>query len=118
MKFTSILNIFSVIVLLFLIGCQNDKLKFEIIFIGSKNCNACIEMKIILYEILQEYKHKIKVIFYDIESHEGYNKYKEYNGKSIPFMIFFNKNKKIIFISNSKMPKDAIIAILKTEGLK
>lgn len=110
--------ILLILILFFLINCVKEKNKFTIIFIGSEQCNACTEMKNTLNEISKQYNNKIKIIFYDIESTEGIAKYKEYNGRSIPFTVFFNQNQKKIFLANSKIEKDAIIAILKAEGFK
>lgn len=118
MKKLFFLSLLMLIILFFIINCGKTKYQFKIIFVGSAECHACNEMKGTLNQISNEYKNKVKIEFYDIESKEGHSIYREYKGKSIPLTVYFNNKGKKFFIANSKIEKDALIAILKVEGLK
>ncbi|GEM_PF-4832629 len=117
------MKINKLIILLFiliitLISCNKGSKKFKIILIGTSECNACNESKKIYNEILKKFKNKIKFIYYDISTDEGKKLFNDYNGKSLPLSIFFNSEGKVFFVSQSKLPEDAIIAILNAEGFK
>lgn len=109
---------FLIIILFIFINCIKNNSVFTILYVGTSSCDACLEMNNTLKEINKEYKNKVKVLFYDISEKEGLEKYNLYSGKSIPLTVFFNKQGHKFFVSQSKLPKDAIIAILKAEGLK
>jgi len=107
-----------IIILFISLSCTKNNAVFTILYVGTSSCDACVEMKNTLKEINKEYKNEVKILFYDISEKQGLEKYNLYGGKSIPLIVFFNKQGKQFFISQSKIPKDAVIAILKAEGLK
>ena len=95
----------------------NNKIKVTFVELGSVKCIPCKMMQPIMKEIEEEYKDKVKVVFYDVWTKEGAEYGKFYKIRVIPTQVFLDKNGIEFFRHEGFLPKYEIVKILKDKGL-
>jgi len=80
--------------------------------LGSVRCIPCKMMQPIMAEIETEYKGKVKVVFYDVWSKEGYPYGQKYGIRVIPTQIFLDQEGKEYFRHEGFFAKEEIVKIL------
>ncbi len=71
--------------------------KVTFVELGSVTCIPCKQMKKVMEEIEKEYKDRVDIIFYDINSDKDADKADKYGIKLIPTQVFLDKNGKEYF---------------------
>lgn len=94
------------------------KPKITFIELGSLNCIPCKMMHPIMKEIEKEYKGRVKVVFYDIQSPEGRSYAQKYKISMIPTQVFLDNDSKEYYRHVGFFPKDEIEKILSLRGVK
>jgi len=99
---------------------QNKKIKPKVTFIelGSVRCIPCRMMQPIMEDIKKEYKGQVEVIFYDVWTEEGRPYAMKYGIRVIPTQIFLDSTGKEYFRHEGYFPKEELVEILKTKGVK
>ena len=92
---------------------ESEKLPL-MIELGSDQCRPCKMMAPILEELINEYKGKLKIEFYDVWKNRGYGH--KYNIRVIPVQIFFDADGKELFRHEGFFPKENILAKWKELG--
>ena len=86
--------------------------------LGSVKCIPCRMMQPIIREIEEEYKDKVKVVFYDVWTEEGAIYAEKYRIRVIPTQIFLDKDGNEYFRHEGFFPKEEIIKVLKEKGVR
>jgi thioredoxin 1 len=85
--------------------------------LGSVNCIPCKQMQPIMKEIEEEYKTKVKVIFYDVWKPEGQPFGEKYKIRVIPTQVFLDKDGQEFYRHEGYFPKKEIEALLTKQGI-
>ncbi|HBE00976.1 MAG: hypothetical protein A2096_17060 [Spirochaetes bacterium GWF1_41_5] len=87
---------------------------YQVTFVelGSVNCIPCKMMQPIMKEIEEQYKGKVKVVFYDVWTPEGRKLAEPYKIRVIPTQVFLDKNGREYFRHEGFFPKDELIKAL------
>ncbi|OGS43376.1 MAG: hypothetical protein A2539_07695 [Elusimicrobia bacterium RIFOXYD2_FULL_34_15] len=87
--------------------------------LGSVRCIPCKMMQPIIEEIEKEYGDKgVKIVFYDVWTEAGRPYGEQYGIQGIPTQIFLDKNGKEFFRHVGFFPKEEIVEVLKSQGIK
>jgi thioredoxin 1 len=95
---------------------SNAKVTF--VELGSINCIPCRMMQPVMKEIDSIYAGKVKVVFIDVLTAEGRPALQQYGIRAIPTQVFLDSQNKEIARHTGFYPKDSIVALLATKGLK
>ena len=79
--------------------------------LGSVKCIPCKMMQPIMKEIEEEYKGRVKVVFYDVWTEEGSPYAKKYAIRAIPTQVFLDRDGKEFFRHTGFFPKEEIVKI-------
>ena len=90
--------------------------KITFIELGSVNCMPCKMMQPIMEQIAQEYKGRVKVVFYDVWTEEGRPYAEKYQVRGIPTQVFLDENGEEYYRHIGFFPKDDLIKVLKLKG--
>ncbi len=105
----------AVLVIVFLAGCRPGfERKPMIIELGFMTCDHCMQMKQVLAEVEKEYKGKVRVMFYDLDSPAGQKQEAIYGVQNVPTTVFLDKDGYEYFKANDALLKEQVIAILKS----
>ena len=97
---------------------KQGTIKVTFMEFGSVNCIPCKMMQPIMKEIEEEYKGQVDVVFYDVWTPEGKPYGQKYKIRLIPTQVFLDKDGKEYFRHQGFFPKDELVEVLKTEGVK
>lgn len=89
---------------------KTDKIYF--IELGSDGCKPCRMMRPVMEKVAENYKDKVEVIFYDVNTVQGGPKAQEYGIRVIPTQIFLDAEKKEIFRHEGFYPYENIKSLL------
>lgn len=100
---------------------ESDKIikpKVTFIELGSINCIPCKMMQPVMKSIEEKYGEQVKVIFYDVWTHEQKKYAQQYGIKLIPTQVFLDENGKEFHRHEGFYPEEEIHKLLKSKGLK
>jgi thioredoxin 1 len=86
--------------------------------LGSVRCIPCKMMQPILAEIEKEYGSQVKVVFHDVWTREGQPFTAKYRIQAIPTQVFLDQEGKEFFRHVGFFPKEEIVKVLQTQGVK
>lgn len=86
--------------------------------LGSVRCIPCKMMQPILAEIEKEYGSQVKVVFHDVWTREGQPFAAKYRIQAIPTQVFLDQEGKEFFRHVGFFPKEEIVKVLQTQGVK
>lgn len=86
--------------------------------LGSINCVPCRMMQPVMKEIDSIYAGKVKVVFIDVMTAEGKPAIKQYGIQAIPTQVFLDPQGKELARHTGFFPKDSIVALLESNGVK
>jgi thioredoxin 1 len=69
-------------------------------------------------EIAEEYQGQVKVIFYDVRTVFGAPYKDKFKIRAIPTQVFLDKDGKEYFRHLGFFPKDQVVKVLQTQGVK
>ena len=98
----------------------SDTSTYKVTFIelGSVRCIPCQQMQPIMKSIEENYKGRVKVVFYDVWTQEGRPYADQYEIQVIPTQVFLDENGKEFFRHQGLFPEEEIIELLETKGVK
>jgi len=98
-------------------GGQN---KYLVTFVelGSVRCIPCKKMEPIMREIEKEYGDQVKVVFHDVWTDTGKPFAAKYQIRLIPTQVFLDAEGNEYFRHEGFFPKDELVKVLKTRGVK
>jgi thioredoxin 1 len=86
--------------------------------LGSVNCIPCRMMQPVMKEIESSYAGKVKVVFIDVLTDEGRPSMQQFGIKAIPTQVFLDAHGKELARHTGFYPKDSIVALLASKGVK
>jgi len=86
--------------------------------IGAAQCIPCKAMQPIMKEVAEQYKGQVKVVFHDVWTPQGKIDGMKYNIRVIPTQVFLDKDGKEYFRHEGYFPKEALVKVLKMQGVK
>ncbi len=86
--------------------------------IGAARCIPCKAMQPIMKEVAETYKGQVIVLFHDVWTQQGKIDAEKYNIRVIPTQVFLDKDGKEYFRHEGYFPKEDLIKVLKTQGVK
>jgi thioredoxin 1 len=86
--------------------------------LGSVNCIPCRMMQPVMKEIDSIYAGKVKVVFIDVLTDEGKPYAQQFGIRAIPTQVFLDAQGKELARHIGFYPKDSIVALLASKGLK
>jgi len=86
--------------------------------LGSVGCIPCRMMQPIMREIEGEYSGQVRVVFHDVWTEEGKPCIKKYGIRAISTQVFLDAKGVEYFRHEGFFPKDQLVAVLKTKGVK
>jgi thioredoxin 1 len=86
--------------------------------LGSVNCVPCRMMQPILRDIESTYRGQVKVVFYDVWTEEGKPFAKQYGIRVIPTQVFLDASGAEYFRHEGFFPREKLVEVLKTKGVK
>ena len=86
--------------------------------LGSVGCIPCRMMQPIMREIEGEYSGQVRVVFHDVWTEEGKPYIKKYGIRAIPTQVFLDAKGVEYFRHEGFFPKEQLVAVLKTKGVK
>jgi thioredoxin 1 len=92
--------------------------KVTFIELGSVNCIPCKMMQPVMKKVEEEYKNKVKVIFYDVWKKSGQPYREKYKIRAIPTQIFLDENGKEFFRHTGFLSFEKIKILLTQNGIK
>lgn len=101
-------------------GKSTDEKNYKVTFIelGSVNCIPCRMMQPIMKEIEEKYGDQVKVIFYDVWTPDGRKYGVQYGIRVIPTQVFLDENGNEFYRHEGFLPKERILEILASKGVK
>jgi thioredoxin 1 len=97
---------------------KTDAVLVTFIEIGAARCIPCKAMQPIMKAVEEEYKGQVKVVFHDVWTTKGRDDAVKYNIRIIPTQVFLDKNGKEYFRHEGYFPKDDLVKVIKTQGVK
>jgi thioredoxin 1 len=86
--------------------------------LGSVNCVPCRMMQPIMRDIENAYQGQVKVVFHDVWTDEGKPYAKTYGIRVIPTQVFLDSKGVEYFRHEGYFPRDQLVAVLETKGVK
>ncbi|MGE3063547.1 MAG: thioredoxin family protein [bacterium] len=86
--------------------------KVTFVELGSDGCTPCQMMRPVMKSVTDNYKDKVEVIFYDVNTSTGGPKAQEYGIRVIPTQVFLNAEGKEIFRHEGYYPYENIKNLL------
>ena len=86
--------------------------------LGSVSCIPCRMMQPIMRDIENTYQGQVNVVFHDVWTDEGKPYAKTYGIRVIPTQVFLDSKGIEYFRHEGYFPKDQLVAVLKTKGVK
>ncbi len=102
------------------VAAAPDTAGYKVTFIelGSVNCVPCKMMQPVMAEIEKEYAGRVKVVFYDVWTQEGRPYGQNYRIRVIPTQVFLEKDGKEFFRHEGYFPKEDLVKVLESQGVK
>ena len=97
---------------------KTEDIKATFVELGSVGCIPCDKMQPIMKEIAEEYQGQVKVIFYDVRTVFGAPYKDKFKIRAIPTQVFLDKDGKEYFRHLGFFPKDQVVKVLQTQGVK
>ncbi len=86
--------------------------------LGSIRCIPCRKMVPIMKEIEEEFGDQVKVVFHDVWTDAGKPFAAKYQIRLIPTQVFLDRKGKEYFRHEGYFPKEELVKVLKTKGVK
>lgn len=86
--------------------------------LGSVNCIPCRMMQPVMKQIDSVYAGKVKVVFIDVLTDQGRPYMQQFGIKAIPTQVFLDAQGKEVSRHTGFFPKDSIVALLASKGVK
>jgi thioredoxin 1 len=86
--------------------------------LGSVNCIPCRMMQPVMKQIDSIYAGKVKVVFIDVMTDQGRPAAEQFGIKAIPTQVFQDAQGKELARHIGFYPKDSIVALLTSKGVK
>ena len=86
--------------------------------LGSVSCVPCRMMQPIMRDIENTYQGQVKVVFHDVWTEEGKPFVETFGVRVIPTQVFLDSKGVEYFRHEGYFPKDQLVAVLKTKGVK
>ncbi len=86
--------------------------------LGSVSCIPCRMMQPIMRDIENTYQGQVKVVFHDVWTEEGKPYGKTYRVRVIPTQVFLDSKGIEYYRHEGFFPKDQLLTVLKTKGVK
>jgi thioredoxin 1 len=99
-------------------AAKSDTVLVTFVEIGAASCIPCKAMQPIMKSVAEEYKGQVKVVFHDVWTPQGKVDGMKYNIRLIPTQVFLDKNGKEYFRHEGYFPKDEVVRVIKTQGVK
>jgi thioredoxin 1 len=97
---------------------KSDTVLVTFVEIGSVKCIPCKAMQPIMKAVEAEYKGQVKIIFHDVWTPKGKEDAMKYNIRIIPTQVFLDKNGKEYHRHEGYFPKEEVVKVIKTQGVK
>lgn len=99
---------------------QVKKTTYKVTFIelGSVRCIPCQQMQPIMKSVEEKYGDQVKVVFYDVWTPDGRQYAEKYKVNVIPTQVFLDEKGDEFFRHEGFFPKEELIKVLKTKGVK
>jgi thioredoxin 1 len=95
-----------------------SRVQVAFIELGSVNCIPCRMMQPVMKEIEAEYAGKMKVVFIDVLTDQGRPYLQQFGVQKIPTQVFLNAQGKELARHIGFYPKDSIVVLLASKGIK
>jgi thioredoxin 1 len=92
--------------------------KVTFIELGSVNCIPCLKMQLVMREIQREYGEQVEIVFYDVWTEAGKPYAKRYGIRVIPTQVFLDKDGQEYFRHEGYFPKEDLLQVLRSKGVK
>jgi thioredoxin 1 len=86
--------------------------------LGSVKCIPCKMMQPIMRDIETTYAGQVRVVFHDVWTDQGAPFARKYGIRVIPTQIFLDANGVEYYRHEGFFPRDQLVAILKSKGVK
>ena len=86
--------------------------------IGAAKCIPCKAMQPIMKEVAEEYRGQVRVLFHDVWTPQGRIDAEKYNIRVIPTQVFLDINGNEYYRHEGYFPKEGVVRVLKTGGVK
>jgi thiol-disulfide isomerase/thioredoxin len=86
--------------------------------LGSVGCIPCKMMQPVMREIETEYTGQVNVVFHDVWTEEGAPYAKEFKIRVIPTQVFLDAQGVEFFRHEGFFPKEQLVKVLKSKGVK
>lgn len=95
-----------------------SKILVTFVELGSVRCIPCKMMQPVMAEIEKEYGSQVKVVFHDVWTQAGRPFAAKYRIQAIPTQVFLDQEGKEFFRHMGFFPKEEIVKVLRTQGVK
>ena len=92
--------------------------KVTFVELGSVKCIPCKKMQPIMKSIEEKYGDQVKVVFHDVWTPEGQPFGDKFGINAIPTQVFLDENGKEFFRHEGFYPKEEIVKLLQSKGVK
>ena len=99
-------------------GTGKGTAKVTFIELGSVNCIPCMKMQLVMREVEKEYGEQVAIIFYDVWTEAGKPYAQQYGIRVIPTQVFLDKQGKEYFRHEGYFPKEDLLQVLRSKGVK
>jgi thioredoxin 1 len=86
--------------------------------LGSVRCVPCRLMQPIMRDIESTYQGQVRVVFHDVWTEAGKPYVKQFGVRVIPTQVFLDANGVEYFRHEGFFPKEQLVAVLKSKGVK
>ena len=86
--------------------------------LGSVNCIPCRMMQPIMRDVGNTYQGQVRVVFHDVWTEEGKPYVKQFGIRVIPTQVFLDAKGVEYFRHEGFFPKEQLVAVLKSKGVK
>jgi len=97
---------------------KKGEYKVTLVELGSVRCVPCRMMMPILDELEKEYEGELRIVFHDVWTQEGRPYAEKYGIRGIPTQVFLDSDGKEFFRNVGFFPKDRILEVIKTKGIR
>ena len=86
--------------------------------LGSVGCVPCRMMQPIMRDIENTYQGQVRVVFHDVWTEEGKPYARQFGIRVIPTQVFLDAKGVEYFRHEGFFPKEQLVAVLKSKGVK
>ena len=97
---------------------KTEDYKVTFIELGSVRCIPCQKMQPVMKSIEEKYGDQVKVVFYDVWTHEGRPFADKYDVEAIPTQVFLDKDGKEFFRHVGFFEETELIEVLNTKDVQ